>query len=185
MSQSIDDMIGIILDHEVSALADVVHDDPTDAGGPTKDGISLRYLKGVGIANGDLDHDGDIDINDVALVTPDIAAEFFKRDFYKQPHYDTLPGDIQPMMFDIAVNMGAEQATKCLQRAILAEDDGRIGDQTRSALDGAVSRVGLKVVINSTCHQFDVHYDAVVAAKPSQVRFIQGWKNRVNSWRTK
>jgi len=182
MLPTIDDMIGAILEHEVGKH-DVVSNDPTDAGGPTKDGISLRYLRGVGIPNGDLDHDGDIDINDVALVTPDIAAEFFKRDFFKAPHYDTLPGDIQPMMFDLAVNMGADEATKCLQRALLAEADGRIGDQTRTALNEAISRVGLKTVVAHVCDHFQSHYDAIVAAKPNQKKYIDGWTNRVNSWR--
>ena len=181
MSETIDQMIGDIIAHESAKYTDT----PGDAGGPTKYGISLRFLRGVPLPIADRDHDGDIDAADVRLIDHDEAAQIFKSYFYMRPMIYTLEPDIQPMMFDEAVNFGPSQAIMCMQEAILVPADGRIGDLTRSSLSATIHRLGVSAVKNLICDKFVARYKAIAENNPKNEKFLQGWLNRANSWRTK
>ena len=54
-------------------------DHPNDAGGVTKFGISLRYLRDAGHALGDVDRDGDIDADDIRALDRDGAIGIDER----------------------------------------------------------------------------------------------------------
>lgn len=181
MSETIDQMIGDIIAHESAKYTDT----PGDAGGPTKYGISLRFLRGVPLPIADRDHDGDIDAADVRLIDHDEAAQIFKSYFYMRPQIYTLEANFQPMMFDEAVNFGPAHAIECLQEAILVPADGRIGDMTRTSLTAAVHRLGERAVKNLICDKFVARYRSIAEGNPANQKFLQGWENRANSWRTK
>src|SRR5687768_16343556 len=64
-------------------------DDPSDPGGPTNEGVSLRAVVGLdddgdGNLDFDLDKDGDVDIADIRLVSkfPDQRDAFYRRRYY-------------------------------------------------------------------------------------------------------
>ena len=50
-------------------------DHPNDPGGVTMYGVSLMFLKGLDLWEGDIDGDGDIDRDDVLAVTKDTARD--------------------------------------------------------------------------------------------------------------
>ena len=116
-------------------------DDPDDPGGPTNFGITLAALRNAGR---DLDGDGDIDRDDILRLTRAIAIEIFEEDYYRAPRIYLLPEALQPVVYDMQVNAGA-QAIILLQRLLrdMGFDvavDGVIGPITARAAQAASSR---------------------------------------------
>lgn len=60
-------------------------DHPNDPGGVTMYGVSLMFLKSLGLVEGDIDGDGDIDRDDVLKITRDTAKAIFRRHFWDKP----------------------------------------------------------------------------------------------------
>lgn len=109
-------------------------DDPDDPGGATKHGVTLGTLKHLGR---DLNGDGRIDKADVQAMTPERAADIFLEHYFRGPRIAELPEALQPTVFDMYVNAGA-QAVRILQRllVLMGESiavDGAIGPQTVAA----------------------------------------------------
>ena len=108
--------------------------DPDDPGGPTKHGVTIHTLRRLGL---DLDGDGDVDVADVRRVDPDLAARIFVEHYFLRPRIAELPGMLQPSVFDMYVNAGAE-AVRILQRLLnsmrlIVAVDGVIGPETIAA----------------------------------------------------
>ena len=115
--------------------------DPDDPGGATKHGVTLGTLRRL---NRDLDHDGDVDSQDVRLISRRDALEIFLSDYYQRPRIDQLPEALQASVFDMQVNAGAN-AVKILQRLLrqMGFDvavDGAIGPVTRAAAHRAAEQ---------------------------------------------
>ncbi len=108
-------------------------DDPKDAGGATNHGISLRYAMGKGRVL-DLDHDGDVDADDIRLITPAVARTMYRLDFWRPVAGDALPGPVGLVAFDTAVLCGSGRAARWLQTAAGVKDDGIIGPITLAAV---------------------------------------------------
>lgn len=161
-------------------------DDPADPGGATRHGISLRYARGVGLDN---DGDGDVDRDDILRVTPAQARALYRKDFWSRPGLDRLPGPIQPVLVDWAVNSGPPRAIMALQRVInLAQigfdldDDGVMGPKTRRAADHAQSMMG-PFLNNAIVDERLDFYRRLVAVRPAMARFLRGWLARAERFR--
>ncbi len=108
--------------------------DPDDPGGATNHGVTIHTLRRLGL---DLTGDGRIDSADVRALTQDQAVEIFLTHYYRGPGIAGLPDPLQPSVFDMYVNAGAN-AVRILQ-ALIAEMgfdiavDGEIGPQTLRA----------------------------------------------------
>lgn len=175
-AETVDQMIGQIIEHEGTEYTDR----PGDRGGPTKFGITLATLQAIKY---DTLNDGVIDARDVQALTENEAADIYRRQYYLQPHVNTLPPELQPMMFDEIVNNGQKHAIECMQEAIRCPQDGVIGDGTRSVLNDTIKRIGLKAVNNHIVDAFIERYTKIVEEDPSQSVNLHGWENRANSWR--
>jgi lysozyme family protein len=178
--QSVKEMIADILRREGGYV-----DDPADAGGATKHGISLRYARGLGLQM-DLDDDGDVDEDDIRMVSPAQAAALYERDFLVHPKFDKLPIDLQPHMFDMSVNHGPARAAMILQGALNElgadlDEDGRIGPATRRALNAMTAPWAL--LQNAMVDERLMFYEAIVDRRPSQEHFLAGWRNRAEEFR--
>jgi lysozyme family protein len=104
--------------------------DPHDPGGATRRGISLRFLRRIGL---DVNGDGFIAANDVwSLANTDIEALYHKH-FWSQCRCDDLPAGVDLLMFDCAVNQGPGVAARLLQKAAGVVVDGVIGPTTIAA----------------------------------------------------
>ncbi|MDX1781006.1 MAG: holin-associated N-acetylmuramidase [Thalassovita sp.] len=115
-------------------------DDPSDPGGATKHGVTIHTMRRLGL---DLDGDGTVDTGDLRRLTRDKAVEIFLNDYFKRPGIDRLPEILQPSVFDMYVNAGAN-AVKILQRLLrqIGHDvvvDGGIGPQTAGAARAAAT----------------------------------------------
>ncbi|WP_121061697.1 holin-associated N-acetylmuramidase [Chachezhania antarctica] len=114
--------------------------DPDDPGGATKYGVTIGTLRRLGL---DLTGDGLVDTADVQRLTRAHAVDIFVRHYFEAPRIGELPVVLQPSVFDMYVNAGAN-AVKILQRLLKAMGyaaavDGVIGPQTLGAArDAAV-----------------------------------------------
>lgn len=91
--------------------------DPHDAGGETRYGISKRSYPDV----------------DIKALTFDAAREIYRRDFWVKPRLDQLPDRLAIAVFDGAVNSGARASVGWLQRSLGVADDSVIGPATVAA----------------------------------------------------
>lgn len=162
--------------------------DPSDPGGATDYGISLRFLQSLG----DLDHDGwpDGDINkdgecnaeDIKALSIEDAERLYKIYFWDKAGYERiLDQSIATKLFDLSVNVGIVGAIKIGQRAVRAatrltiEDDGIMGFRTIAALNMAKPEI-LMAAIKSEAAGY---YRAL--PKKLTDKFLKGWLNRAYS----
>ncbi|MEM7642308.1 MAG: holin-associated N-acetylmuramidase [Pseudomonadota bacterium] len=101
--------------------------DPDDPGGATNHGVTIHTMRALGL---DLDGDGDVDTRDVRALTRGKATDIFVDHYFYRVRVDRLPEIVQPSVFDMYVNAGAN-AVRILQRLL-----GRMGQ--RVAVDGVI-----------------------------------------------
>ena len=149
---------------------------PNDPGGPTNYGVSLRFLQDLGTEWGDLDFDGDIDIDDIRLVTPDKAKELFKAAFWDKLRLDEVKPLCAFVLYDTAVNMGIGYARKLFQKAVGITADGIWGPVSWGKLRSCDDRKTALAMIPIRRRR----YIDLAEANPRLKPFLKGWKNRVD-----
>jgi len=115
-------------------------EDPDDRGGATKHGVTIHTMRRLGL---DLDHDGDVDRQDVQQISAQMAEDIFLSEYFQKPNLVKLPIPLQASVFDMQVNAGA-QAVRLLQKLVSTMGqpcsiDGVIGPQTIKAVRAAHS----------------------------------------------
>ena len=147
--------------------------DPTDKGGATNLGVTIKTWRSVGY---DKDGDGDIDVDDLKLLTPEEV-----RDRVLKPHYwdrwkaDQLKSQkVANILVDWTWCSG-KWGIVIPQRILCVPDDGIVGPLTISAANS----------INPE-HFIAQIYDArkeflrqIVRKDPAQQKFYKGWLNRL------
>lgn len=161
-----------------------------DRGGATNFGISLRFLQGEAAMNPRVRRlltdtidgfAGPVTAETIRRLRADTAAYLYLWCFWVPSRCDELPAGVDGMVFDQAVNAGRTNGARLLQRAInrtglasaLAED-GQIGPRTLAAA-AAVPFLDLRAAFRAVVAE---RYRAIVAANPSQKKFLEGWLNR-------
>ncbi len=105
--------------------------DPDDPGGATNHGVTIHTLRRLGI---DVNRDTRIDVADVRELTRAQAVDIYLEHYHARPGIAALPQALQPSVFDMYVNAGANAVT-ILQRLLTdmgfpCDPDGVIGPQT-------------------------------------------------------
>lgn len=139
----------IILSHEGGYV-----NDPRDPGGETRWGISKRAYPGEDIRN----------------LTRERALQLYRRDYWDACRCGEMPWPVALVLFDAAVNQGADYARRTLQAALKVEADGAIGPRTMAALAKA-DPVPVAIEIQA---QRMMRY----AALPGWRTFGLGWTRR-------
>lgn len=162
--------------------------DPDDPGGATVWGWSLRTAENIGDLDGDgyqdfdLNFDGFVDHEDIILLKdqPEKALELYKKVFWEPYGYHRLDPIVAIKVFDLAVNMGAVQAHKLLQRSVRAVgskrliDDGILGKHSFKALDESDP---YHTLISLRAHAAGF-YRLLVCKRPRSAKYLGGWLNR-------
>ena len=110
------------------------------------------------------------------------VRQFYYKYFYTPLKINELKDLLTSgQLFAIGVNAGIKTAGKLLQKAINKVYkvnivvDGIIGKNTLMYANGEKSvQIGREMI-----NQCNAYYDAIVAKKPSNKKFLKGWKNRV------
>lgn len=144
-------------------------DHPNDPGGATNHGISLRFARSLGRLL-DLDRDGDVDADDIMLVSPAEAAKVYRQRFWEAVRADELPAPIAMVAFDTAINCGPARAVRWMQGGLGVAQDGSIGPRTLAAARAADWRA---VVAEMMAQRFMHH-----ASLPTWNTFRVGWSRR-------
>lgn len=177
-----DNAVELVLKHEGGFV-----NNANDSGGATAFGISLRFLKDYvkgspgEFAIFDIDHDGDIDADDIRGLSVDSAKHLYKKEFWDKNNYDNIQNYlIARKIFDLSVNMGSSQAHKILQRALRAAsgiklaEDGILGPKTLALVNGADTNA-LLAAMRSEAAGF---YRGLAKQELKLECFLAGWLSR-------
>ena len=163
-----------------------------DRGGPTKFGVSLRYLLAECAHDPalrkrlDADNNGRLDAIDVRGMTREEAGDIYRVRFWTRPGFDTLPQPFDAAVFDQGVNGGCRAAVKLLQRtcnaltpgAYMLDVDGALGLATRTRLDRLIRERRAAPVLAQLRKLAAARYIELAALDPIQRKFLAGWLNR-------
>lgn len=185
-----------VLRHEVGQLWETggYTDDPDDPGGATKWGISLRYAKGLPLRLGDIDGDGDVDRDDIRLMTKEQATMIYQRMWNLQGYGRFNDQAMAAKVFDLMVNMGPRRVFRkqvtggahvLVQRAVRALgggkrllEDGILGVKSFTALNTiAVDDEWYPQYMAALCSEAAGYYRSL-----NRPKYIKGWLNRAY-WR--
>ena len=149
--------------------------DPVDKGGATNMGVTIGTWRSVGY---DKDGDGDIDVNDLHLLTREDVIERVLR-----PHYwnrwradEILNQSVANILVDWVWASGTH-GIKRPQRILGVTADGIVGPKTIAAVN-SMDAMELHFRIKNDRIKF---IDEICRRDPSQERFRKGWMNRINA----
>jgi len=151
----------------------------SDPGGATNFGISLRWLKSQGMY-GDLDDDGDVDIDDIKAIDTAAATRIYHNRWWNKYHYDRFVDcSVATKVFDMSVNMGGNRAHRILQQAINSLGGNLI-------IDGIVGPITMKsanieeseILLDEIRGEQKRFYLRLIAKRPAMAVFRRGWLRR-------
>jgi lysozyme family protein len=148
---------------------------------PTMRGITLRTLQGLG-SLGDLDQDGDVDVQDLLRVDDTFAAAIYAGVYWTPvaPVADVAPR-LAVAVFDGAVQHGPHRAVILLQKAIAANPDGVVGRLTLGLLRQALVAHGELGVVARYLGLRVQFYEHIMLDKPHLQENRRGWQARINA----
>ncbi|WP_428029272.1 glycoside hydrolase family 108 protein [Ancylobacter sp.] len=158
-ASSFDEALKRVLVHEGGYA-----DHPADPGGATMKGVTQRVYDGWRRRHG-------VPVQAVRLIEPGEVAAIYRRQYWDAVRADDLPAGLDYALFDAAVNSGAAQAAKWLQRTLGVAADGQVGEATLAAL--ADPEAG--AVIDGLCDR----RLAMLRALRTFPTFGAGWTRRV------
>lgn len=133
---------------------------PSDPGGETMWGVTARVARANGYTG------------DMRSLPIETAKAIYRRLYWDAVKAEQLPEPVRFDVFDAAVNSGAGQAAKWLQRAAGVADDGVIGPATLAAAAGAGPTLAPR---------FNGYRLEFMANLPTWPSFGRGWARRIAS----
>lgn len=166
--------VKIVLSHEGGYV-----NRPNDRGGQTNFGITQKT------------YDAFLEKMGVECKSVEFLTEVGARDIYKHLYWDVMHLDqvndqkLANVMLDLGVLQGPQTIVKTIQRLLLdlEEDDGIVGSRTLDAINTSTTFRGQKVdslalwVLQDSTEDFFM----LAIRNKSQVVFLPGWLNRINS----
>lgn len=138
-------------------------DHPSDPGGATMRGITMdtyrRYKQRT------------VTKTELRNITQQEIEEIYHEGYWTPSHCDNLPGGVDYMVFDFAVNAGPGRSAKTLQAALGVTQDGIIGPITMAQVQSSDT---LKLIKACSAAK-EVFYRSL----PTFGVFGTGWLNRI------
>ncbi len=148
--------------------------DPDDLGGATNMGVTISTWKQVGY---DKDGDGDIDVDDLHLLTrEDVVNRVLKPHYWDRWKADDIKSQsVANILVDWVWASGAH-GIKIPQRLLGVSVDGIVGPKTLAAVNARNPRELFDMI---KIARFDFIED-ICRKRPANNKFKRGWMNRIN-----
>ena len=134
---------------------------PFDPGGRTNLGVTQRAWEAY------IGHSATEE--DMRNLTPAMVAPLYRQRYWYTCRCDELPGGLDYLAFDFAVNAGGSRCIKTIQQSLNVHPDGVIGPVTLKAIQDA------EEFINNFTAAKEVFYRSL----SNFPTFGRGWLNRV------
>jgi lysozyme family protein len=163
--------VQVILEHEGG-----YSDNPADPGGATNFGITQRELTRCA-DNLELP-------KDVKDLTKKSAAKYYQSEWWGKYNYNVINSQyLATKIFDMAVNMGASEAHKLVQRCINEFNykvtvDGILGGLSLHALNSIIVLGDDEDFKRDLQNEQRDFYESLVKEKPKLQVFLKGWLQR-------
>ena len=160
--------------------------DPSDSGGATRWGITEKVARANGYTG------------DMRELPTTVAYDIYYKQYVVLPEFDEVykvSPQISEELVDTGVNMGISIASKFLQQALNALNDGGtqysdlvvdgvLGNRSISSLQSFLARRGAngtKVLLRALNSRQCARYISIAESTPKNERFVYGWiLNRVS-----
>ena len=148
--------------------------DPADLGGATNMGVTIGAWKSCGY---DKDGDGDIDVDDLRLLTrEDVVKRVLKPHYWDRWKADlVISQSVANILVDWVWASGAH-GIKIPQRLLGVSVDGIVGPKTLAAVNARNPRELFDMI---KIARFDFIED-ICRKRPANNKFKRGWMNRIN-----
>jgi lysozyme family protein len=175
---------GFILSAEIgNGAKHWIADDPNDRGGRTVAGVTTKTYREALVRWKEPDRP----VDEIRVL------EWLRiaREFWDAVRADELPAKLAVAVFDAAYNHGPTRAVILLQRTLAPiasaalKQDGVFGPKTLQVLEHALALHGERQILESYLDWRLVWYERIVATDPTQLKFRDGWRRRVEELRRK
>lgn len=148
--------------------------DPYDLGGATNMGVTIGTWKQVGY---DKDGDGDIDVDDLNLLTKDeVINQVLKPHYWDRWKADQIKNQsVANILVDWVWASGA-YGVKLPQKILGVAIDGIVGHKTLEAVNDRDP----EELFNAIKAERIAFIDRICESRPANKRFKKGWLNRLN-----
>ena len=155
--------------------------DPSDSGGETNLGITLKFeLSEDDLELMDVNGDGVLNSEDIKKLTPERAAAIYRKYFWDAYNLNNInSGKIAYLMFDMIINHGPgiiKRIKTVLSKMVTVPIDTsttEIGDDVVDAINGID-------VDSFTANLIQSRKDfyTIISKKGNNIKFLRGWMNR-------
>lgn len=167
MSDAIDDLISRVIQREGGFV-----NNPADAGGATKYGITKATLTGW--------RKSYVSDSDVEAMTEEEARAIYRAVYFDRPGFGAITyPPLLEFLFDFGVNSGPAAATKALQAALGVDADGVFGPISRAALGRCTNLQALFYRLKCERYELLLRF---IGRDPAQAQFAAGWANRLDQF---
>ena len=136
---------------------------PSDPGGMTNLGVTKRvWEEWTGLESNEAE---------MRALTPELVEPLYKKRFWDACRCDEMPGGIDYLVFDFAVNAGPGRSAKILQTAVGVPADGGIGPVTLAAVKA--------IPESELVEKFSQAKEDFYRSLNTFETFGKGWLNRV------
>lgn len=144
--------------------------DPDDAGGTTMKGVTLATFRKF--------YGADKTVEDLKQITEAQWLHIFKTGYWDVFRGDDIDDQsVANMCVDWLYNSGIA-AIKRVQKIVGVVDDGIVGDKTVAAINARQAEPLFEQIKAARI----AFVETIARNNPSQRKFLQGWKNRINSY---
>lgn len=152
--------------------------DPDDKGGPTNMGVTLNTWKHVGY---DKDNDGDIDADDIKLLTKEDFKAVLKSYWNKWQADNINNQSIANILVDWYWASG-KWGIVIPQRIMGLTQDGIVGPKTIARVNQLIQK-DAESFFYEIYNAREIFFKNIVKNNPSQKKFLKGWKNRLSDFK--